>query len=167
MRFSLGTIDIPASPVLLMASRSRLPRHWHTSLVLPIEATPLGNGELRGGREVADFSRFLHAPKRFAYDGSGRNSPACRAFGISSNRTWRRIAQRRISRDSTLGRVVQCECKARLLVILFSTLPDQNAPGPIHRFPVYLRTSASPLVPSTSIQSRSRSKMTRQPGRSR
>jgi hypothetical protein len=36
---------------------------------------------------------------------------------------------------------------------------NQNAPGPAHRLPVYLRTSATPLVPSTSIQSRSPSKM--------
>ena len=32
-------------------------------------------------------------------------------------------------------------------------------PDPPTVFPVYLRTSATPLVPSTSIQSRSRSKI--------
>lgn len=40
----------------------------------------------------------------------------------------------------------------------------QNAADPVRCLPLYLRTSATPLVPSTSIQSRSRSKMIRQPG---
>ena len=46
-------------------------------------------------------------------------------------------------------------------------LNDQNAPGPAHRLPAYLCTSATSLVSSTAIQCRSLSQMTRHDGRSR